>query len=420
MEKLTTEEILTLQNSLLRKIIKHVYRYVPFYQQTFKNLGLTPNDILVAQDINKLPIISKDDFRKQTINFFAKNFKTKNCVCFSTSGTTGQPIKIYYNKNSLKFIYDLQKTGFIEKFRRLYGPGRILGTKGVITVNIIRPNSAFHTNLKALPRSSQHPCLSILDPLKKNMEILSRLQPDSIWTYGSYLEVMIHNLSERELKRIHPKVVVFTADGIKPNVRKAIESVWGCEVFGSYGSAETQGLGFECIDHSGYHLYEGICALRIINEHGNEAKVNERGELIISNLFNKATSLLNYRLGDLVVKGNNCPCGCPLLKITEIEGRKEDIIFLPNGKIISPRVIGDKFYSGFGIDQYQIIQKTKGEIEVLIFTKERNTREITKKLKKILKRLFSVDIRISVNYVKQIPPDPISGKIRSVISKIKN
>ena len=54
------------QETQLRKLLMHCNETVPYYQDLFKNIGLTKQDILVfkLEDLNKIPPLEKEDFRK--------------------------------------------------------------------------------------------------------------------------------------------------------------------------------------------------------------------------------------------------------------------------------------------------------------------------------------------------------------------
>lgn len=68
-------------------------------------------------------------------------------------------------------------------------------------------------------------------------------------------------------------------------------------------------------------------AVRVVDENGKTLGPGSMGEIVISNLTNRATVLLNYKLGDVVPLGRSaCHCGCTLPTIDVIEGRADDLI----------------------------------------------------------------------------------------------
>ncbi len=415
METLTRDEVEELQRSLLRGMVAHAYANVPFYARAFASRGVTLADIKTADDLARLPLIAKADLRKEPEAFLAANLPRQDWVTFRTSGSTGQPLDFYYDREAMRLLVEMQRTGFIGKFWRLYRPGTILG-KGYTRVDVSHPHGVFAMYRQTLPTPPRYPLLSVYDPVDIIFDKLVEIQPDLIFSYGSFYEVMLMNLPASALRRIRPKVLVFFSDAMRPTVRAAVNELWGCEIFGVYGSAEGQMLGYECVHHSGYHLFDGLCAFRIVDDDGQEVKAGERGQLILSNLFNKAMVLLNYRQADIVVKGDPCPCGCPLPKISALEGQVDDMLILPDGRALSPGIIGWPLVQGLGVDQFQIVQHDRKRITLRAATRRKPTDALTQALVANPRALLSPDVNVTVEYVDQILPDPRTGKLKEVIS----
>ena len=66
-----------------------------------------------------------------------------------------------------------------------------------------------------------------------------------------------------------------------------------------YCAVESFKIGYFCEERTGFHLHEDLCHLRVLAADGREAAPGEPGEVVISNLVNHASVLLNYRLGDI-------------------------------------------------------------------------------------------------------------------------
>jgi len=88
------------QNSKLRDLIHHAYVNVPFYREIFLDLRIKPEDIQTKADLVKLPIITKDDFRKHKTKWIAKNIHKNELFYSSSSGSTGEPFQFYTTKTA--------------------------------------------------------------------------------------------------------------------------------------------------------------------------------------------------------------------------------------------------------------------------------------------------------------------------------
>ena len=62
-ETMPREELKKLQGKLLQKTMKQAYKS-DFYRKIFKEVGVEPGDIKKVEDLHKLPLMSKEDFRK--------------------------------------------------------------------------------------------------------------------------------------------------------------------------------------------------------------------------------------------------------------------------------------------------------------------------------------------------------------------
>ncbi len=91
-------------------------------------------------------------------------------------------------------------------------------------------------------------------------------------------------------------------------------------------------------ERAGFHIHEDLCDVRIV---GKDKKKNGKGEVVISNLVNRGMVLINYHLGDLASLSDSvgCKSGRTLSPLSSLDGRVEDIVFLPDGKFIHPRGI---------------------------------------------------------------------------------
>ena len=56
------------QSKKVRRIVRYAYDYVPFYHNRLREEGIKPSEIRTVADLNKLPILRKDEIRKKSIH----------------------------------------------------------------------------------------------------------------------------------------------------------------------------------------------------------------------------------------------------------------------------------------------------------------------------------------------------------------
>ena len=71
--------------------------------------------------------------------------------------------------------------------------------------------------------------------------------------------------------------------------------------------------------------------LENVDEHGRPVPDGERGaRVLVTNLFNRVQPLIRLEVTDLVtLDPAECPCGRSLRRVRAIEGRADDVIWLP-------------------------------------------------------------------------------------------
>jgi len=217
------------------------------------------------------------------------------------------------------------------------------------------------------------------------------------------------------LKDICPtiKKVIVTAEMCTMKERLIIENGIGVPVINEYGASECSIIAFDCEEGKQH-----------INEQNLFVESNERGEIFITDLFNKAMPFIRYKIGDIgSIESNKCTCILSNNRIlTKLLGRENDIIYLPNGDI-SP---GLSFYYVIReilekldkvIIQMQIRQTKINLIQLDIISE----RELNIKDKQIIEsqiiKYFTKDLKVRINRVKNIPPHP-SGKNIYFISEL--
>jgi phenylacetate-CoA ligase len=137
---------------------------------------------------------------------------------------------------------------------------------------------------------------------------------------------------------------------------------------------------------------------------------------------------IRYAIGDVgVPSAEKCSCGrtFPMMKL--VEGRKDSIVVLPNGRKIPALVFGwmMEFYKYYpNIYQYRIIQKKTNLLRVLIKKKSEKVAE-TEMREELLRNMQTMlgisepDVKVEIEFVRDIPLDK-SGKLRKVISEVPN
>jgi phenylacetate-CoA ligase len=420
------EEIKKEQERRLHNIIDYAYGSVPYYRRTLKNLDLKPENFKTIEDLHKLPLISKEDIQKKPNDFVSPNQKDQFWV--RTSGSTGQPTNILWSKDFL-----ISTIGIGQRFRDAFASS-VKSNKMSKKARLSYPGSGseildkyYMQAIWALKytyyKNKNFRMFSIFDSPKKNYILLKKLNPQIVAGHGSYIGLQFSYMAQKKLELPNLNVVTYSSDHLKNEDRRIIEDHY-CQVFAHYNAMETSTVGFECEDHRGYHLSIDTCAVDIMNKDGIPASPREEGEIVVSNLINKGTVLLNYRLGDIGVMDDEietCECGRNLPMLRSLIGRSDDIIALQDGTILHPRLFWTIFKKRINqIIQYKFIQEDYDKYTVFCLLDdeyEDEMDEIERDLTNDLERILG-ESEIKIRFVSEIPRSE-GGKLRSVESRIR-
>jgi phenylacetate-CoA ligase len=414
---LSLEALHELRNIRLRRIVRYAAETVPYYRDLFRTIKIDPSEIRSVEDLEGLPLIDKEMIRKDPLSFVSTTRRGKQAIPFLTSGSTGLPIKICHDRYSL-----LSNIAFGERERDPISKlcGRRLGYRVVMILyegNTTKKVQDLYRQWTFIPIRPEEFTLSVSNPLEEVAKRIDSLCPDVLIGYGSYLETFFRTLALRKIPMGLPKVLVYVAEGMTPEGKSFIEETFGVPVLSQYNAVEAFKIGFTCEERNGFHLHEDLCHVKIVDPHGKQLADGEKGEIVISNLVNHGTVLLNYRLGDRGVSSREkCRCGRTLPLLSELEGRVEDILYLPDGRFIHPRAIWAVIKKIEGVLKYQLIQQAPQRFELRLVTVDQHTYPlIVNRILDGLKDLLGSSAAIESEYVEELSPRE-GGKFRPVLS----
>jgi phenylacetate-CoA ligase len=278
---------------------------------------------------------------------------------------------------------------------------------------------AFYRAWTFVPVRPQRVVLSVAEPIESIVESINNFQPDVIVGIGSYLELLFRTVASRATRLHCPRVLLYAGDSMTREGKRFIEQEFKIPVLTQYNAIESFKIGFSCEQRKDLHIHEDLCHVKIVDSRGQNVVPGQAGEVVISNLVNRGTVLLNFRLGDIASFAREiCPCGRTLMSISELEGRFWDIIYLPNRDWVHPRVIWEVFKGRDDILRFQFIQHEPARFELKIFAKdvptyERHIGGILTDLRNILGSSAEIESRFSEDLAVS------EGKFRPVISLYK-
>jgi len=407
---LSHSELEKMQLKRLRGILEYAYENVAFYRQRFDKAKVKPDHIKSTEDLLKIPTLTKSEVQRNFNSLISDGTEIERCTKQETSGSTGTPLTIIADKKGSYIAAANKLRHYVEN------GGRLFRDKYVLLLPTRRPPSNKRTRLGSILEHLgilESVTMSTRDPIQDVLDRLAHFKPDAIDALPSFLLLLAREIEKRG-NLIRPRLVFSSGELLDVMSRKVINSAFGVEMFDVYGCTEAGNIAWECSEHSGYHMNIDLMVTEFVKDNEHVA-AGETGKVVLTPFWNHAMPLIRYEIGDIGILGNeSCTCGrgLPLMRI--LEGRSEDFIILPSGRVISPYTVSCCFEGIEGIVEYRVVQETRSNFNIQLVLREGGEDDLLAQLGDRFKKEFGEDITIDIEVVDAIPRD---GKLRAVTSR---
>lgn len=414
------DEIVARQSRRVRSIVAHAYHSVPHYREVMDAARLRPGDFRSADDLARLPVLAGGDLARDPLRFLSRRWANGRALEVRSSGTSGYAKGIFYDAAAL-FL------SLAHGHRQRHVLARFVGkTHGYREMHLVRDRSVAHQLREFyesrtwvprrvdLERSRASPEEAFPDTIAR----INAYKPDVIRGYGGHLGALFRFAADRRLPLHRPKCVVYGADRLPEADRATIEREFGAPVLSTYQAAEALRIGFQCEERKAFHLSIDHTAARVIDAGGKPVAPGAQGAIVISNLVNRASVLLNYRLGDIVtVSAERCPCGRTLPTIEGIDGRADDFVLHEDGRRLHALLVLAPLLRVAGVFQLQLVQEEPKRFLLRVVGAPQSAWvAMGRDLDAALRSIMGHAIAVEIERVDAIAPEA-SGKVRSVISR---
>jgi len=411
MEKLSSREIEKFQWSKAKELINYCYENVPFYKKRFTSIGLIPKDIKDKSDLLKIPVLTKDEIRNHWPEMIPKN-GYQRLTYRSTSGTSGTPLifpKDHYATSymdaAMYQVYSWYGIKIGDRQARLWGSA----TKPVAQIKQkFKDYLLNRVRLSAFNMTDEN-CYNYYKKLLSFRPKFIYGYPNAILSFSKFLR-----RNKIDGTKLTLKAVICTGEILFPEHRKIIESTFKSKVVNEYGTTENGIIAFECPEGN-MHILAHNVLVEFIKD-GHYVEPGESGQIVVTELNSRCIPFLRYKLDDIGKPSDKkCTCGrnLPLMEI--IEGRIDDFIQTPDGRLVYDAILAYLFKEG--VKEFRGIQKAKDELIIQLVKDAKYNTELENHFRNELVSYLGRDMHIHFQYLKEIPRDK-SGKLQYFVSLI--
>lgn len=352
--------IAALQEEKLAAVVRHAAANSPLLAERLHDAGLSSSFTGSRADLCRLPILERQDLRLHGNRLAAQGLEPGEALANSTGGSTGANVSFLVDRACWRErdAVDLRLWSFLglgpgARVATVWGSPMDLGTARGLKERVRRwvDNRRLFSAYRVGPAD--------LDVI---LDWLGRHRPDVLMGYSSVLDQLARRAAARGAFE-GPRFIISSAEALFPDQRQRMEKALGAEVFNVYGCREVGLIALECGEHRGFHVMdERLLVERVAGGDG-------ASDVLVTDLDNRATPFLRYRIGDLATAGEAgaCPCGRGLSRLGEVVGRSFDLVRGPSG-----RAVGGTFWSLLlrtgvsGIETFQVVQHALDRIEIRV------------------------------------------------------
>lgn len=406
------------QETKLQAALQYLKEHSVFYQRMFEGQNIDINEIKTIEDLQKLPVTTKNDLQKYSEDFICVE-KSRIIDYVTTSGTLGDPITFVLTDKDLdRLAYNeylsFTTAGFTKEDimqlmttidrRFMAGLAYFLGARelgmGVARVGNGIPELQWDT--------------------------IERIQPTCGIAVPSFLIKLIDFAEKNKIDYNNSSIKKCLCIGEslrKENFElntlgRRIQEKWSSlQLYSTYASSEMQASFTECDCFCGGHLQPELIIVEFLDDNDNPVGEGESGEVTITTLGVEGMPLLRFKTGDVCYHYTEpCSCGRNTTRLSSVLGRRGQMIKY-KGTTLYPPALFDILDNIPHIKNYvvEVFTNDLGTDEILVRVgcDENRSEAFIKEIKDLFRSKVRVAPNISFEspeYIAQIQTPPMSRK----------
>ncbi|MFN7991480.1 MAG: hypothetical protein U0R44_04960 [Candidatus Micrarchaeia archaeon] len=354
------------------------------------------------EDLPSLPLLTKEMVRDSPDSFISRRHRKEGLRGLSTSGSTGIPLKYYIDEDESGFRSAGLAYAYMEAGQRFFD--RI----AFVTYDPRKQAESYRSSV------FRYSFLSMFDEEGRTLSSIRRLSPAQLRSYPSVLV----QLAKRNLEsacRVSVRNVFSGAETLSQDARKLISDSFGCEVRDFYGAIETGRIAWECGKGS-LHLIPGYMIAEVLDHSGDPLPDGRMGDLVLTQLFQRAMPLIRYKIGDRAILSKGCACGRKGKIIKKLAGRVSAMLVMPSGKAWNSLALDIYIRTFPGILLFQAVQEGPGALLIRLVPRGRFDEGLIRAMRERIRSCFPEPMEIEIELVDRLPP---GRKFQVVSTQVK-
>jgi phenylacetate-coenzyme A ligase PaaK-like adenylate-forming protein len=402
-----------IQTQRLAALVEHARRDVPFYGALAAPARAAQPLDAIRETLAGIAPLTKQTYRDRHEEFLAQSLDRRALIRGKTSGTTGTALPLWYTPEALAeefaTFWRMRRAAGADLFdANLTFNGQTIVPIGQTDPPFWRTNYWSGQKLFSLYHCTRENLRAYVDEIHRTRAVYAQGYPSAMHLVARAM------LDEgRPLPPNRLRACFTSSESLLAFQRAEIERAFGARVFDRYGVSEFCVSMTECRRGNLHVDMEfGIVEVEVVEESDDWV----RGPLLVTGFANAATPMLRYRVGDVGTRSKHpCPCGRAGDVFLEVDGRVEDYVRTPDGRLVGR--LDHIFKEQLDVAEAQVLQQTSAALEVLVVRRPEYDAASEQGLLKEFRSRLGEEIAIEIRYVDAIAREP-NGKLRAVKSAV--
>lgn len=408
-DELSREELLQRQRADAAALARFAAAKSPWYQE---RIGpLLNEDLTDPKVFERIPVLEKEDLRDHYDDILAENSGVRRTRVARTGGSTGQPLKMLkdFSVRPPTLTWRLMDWWGVDPSDNSASIERLPwhGVAKTANTALWWPTRKVNVDAGAMAEAD----------LEYFADAIRRLRPTMIWGYAHSLHEFALAVERHGWTVPTPRAISSSAAPLTRRQSVDIERILGAPVYETYRAAEVSLIAGQCELQRGMHVQSDHKLLEVVDEAGRAVPDGEPGEIVVTDLLNRAQPIIRYRLGDVgIIDPEPCSCGRPFPVLLSLLGRSNDVIRTREG-LVSIYSFASAFSKHPAIRQYQIHQLEDYSLLLKVVPSEPGmTVDDLSGALQDLSREFHGSLPVAAEIVEALPH--VRGKQKSVVSHL--
>lgn len=390
-------------NRRIAEMARTGYEKAPRVRKIFDAAGVKPTDIEIVEDLQKLPVISREQVvawegEEPPYGGFCGHDVHAQRI-FTSPGPVYEP---HLDEGTL-WARGYRAAGFSER-------DIVLNT---FSYHMVAAGLTFHEGLRALGATV---IPSGTSSTEQQLQLMADTGVTGYTGTPSFLMAIIKKAEEKGhdfAGNFSLRKACFVAEPLQPSLRDIFENTYGIDTYQMYGATEVGDIAYECREKKWWHIVEDVVVEIVDPETGEWVAPGGLGEVVVTRL-NDVFFLFRFGTGDLsAVDTAACSCGRTSVRLCGISGRMGDAVKV-RGLFIAPSQLARvKDIAGIGRFQARVLRKNFRDILEVVVELEREDRATMERLTTVFREICT----LTPDRIERVVPgtlDESEGLIRDL------